>query len=107
MASTRKRKEEVARIQGFIQPREQTSLRDVWRAFVTGGTWERVGKASRRIARFRHKRYRGQVRLEWWGKALRFAVEDADTSGRIGGAFLGHVQRHGRSAVDRMDLQFR
>jgi hypothetical protein len=96
----------MATIEGLVRPRTQASLRDVWKAFLRGDTWERVGRKSRKVARFRHKRYKGKIRLEWWGKALRFAVEDTDSSGRIAGAFLGHVQRHGRSTVDRLDMEF-
>ena len=106
MARRRKKAELQMRIDGLIEPYEGSKLRAVWKAFQVGGTWHRLGKSSRKVARFRHKKYVGKVRLEWWGKAIRFTVEDADNSGRIAGAFVGHVQRHGKTIVDRIDLRF-
>jgi hypothetical protein len=93
-------------LEGLIHSQDGAKLRPLWRAFATGGTWERIGRASTRRARYRHKAYSGRLRLEWWGPAIKFWIEDPESSGRIGGAFVGHVQRHGRALVDRVDLRF-
>lgn len=107
MARKRKRPGEFPRIEGLIHPKDQQKLRAVWKAFFRGGTWKRVGKAAPRTVRFRHKRYRGKLRLEWWGKAIWFVIEGWDGSGLIEGAFVGHVLRHGTPLVERIDLQLR
>jgi hypothetical protein len=92
-------------LEGLIHSHDGAKLRPLWRAFATGGTWERLGRASTKRARYRHKAYAGRLRLAWWGAAIKFWIEDPDNSGRIGGAFVGHVQRHGRALVDRVDLR--
>lgn len=94
------------RIEGLILPREGKDLRGLWRAFERGSTWYRFGKNRSHRARLRHTAYSGKVKLEWWGDAIRYVVEDGDGSGKIAGAFLGHAQRHSGDSVDRMDVRF-
>ncbi len=107
MAKRGGKRERSITVVGLIQPRDEQNLRAVWNAFRGGRTWIRVGRVSRKVARFRHNAYGGKVKLEWWGKAIRFSVEDANASGMIAGAFLGHVQRHGGPLVKRMEVDFR
>src|SRR4026209_2617537 len=95
----------AVRLEGLIQPQDGTRLRIVWKAFATGGTWERTGSRSRLRTKYRHARYPGRLRLEWWGLAIHFRIDDPSGSGQIGGAFFGHVQRHGRPVVDRIELR--
>jgi len=102
----KKRKSQSQRIEGLILPREAEDLRPLWKAFEKGSTWHRNGKKSRERLRLRHTAYGGKVRLEWWGDAIRYVIDDADNSGKIGGAFLGHAQRHGGAHVDRMEVRF-
>ncbi len=94
------------RIEGLILPREGEDLKPLWKAFEKGSTWYRNGKRSRERLRLRHTAYGGKVRLEWWGGAIRYVIDDADKSGKIGGAFLGHAQRHGGTGIDRMEIRF-
>ena len=94
------------RIEGLILPREDHDLKHLWKAFERGPTWYRSGKKRRESLRLRHTAYGGKVRLEWWGDAIRYVIDDADSSGKIGGAFLGHAQRHGDSGIDRMEIRF-
>src|SRR5688500_18070831 len=94
------------RIEGLILPREDEDLGSLWKAFEKGSTWYRNGKKRRESLRLRHTADGGKVRQEWWGDAIRYVIDDADNSGKIGGAFLGHAQRHGGSSVDRMEIRF-
>lgn len=97
---------ERRRLEGFIEARRGERLEPVWKAFRVGGTWEGQGKRSARRARYRHIRHGGRIRLEWWGKAIRFEIDDAERNGLIVGAFTGHVCRHGANSVDRLDIRF-
>ncbi|MBI3825599.1 MAG: hypothetical protein HY294_06370 [Candidatus Rokubacteria bacterium] len=94
------------RIEGLILPREDQDLKPLWKAFEKGSTWYRNGKKRRESLRLRHTAYGGKVRLEWWGDAIRYVIDDADNSGKIGGAFLGHAQRHGGTRIDRLEVRF-
>jgi hypothetical protein len=94
------------RIEGLILPRDAGDLAALWKAFEKGATWYRNGKKHRDRMRLRHTAYGGRVRLEWWGEAIRYVIDDTDNSGRIGGAFLGHAQRHGGESIDRMEVRF-
>jgi hypothetical protein len=93
-------------IQGLILPKEGDTLKALWRAFEKGSTWYRKGKRRTHRMRLGHTAYQGRVALDWWGKAIKYSVQDGDGSGKIAGAFLGHAQRHGGSAIDRMDVKF-
>ncbi len=100
------KKAQSREIRGLILPREGENLKSLWRAFEAGSTWYRIGKRRRTAMRLGHTAYRGRLLLEWWGKAIKYSVRDGDGSGKIAGAFLGHAQRHGVDAVDRMDIEF-
>jgi hypothetical protein len=102
----KKRSQESHRIQGLILPRDDEDLRPLWKAFEKGSTWYRNGKKRRDTMRLRHTAYGGKVRLDWWGDAIRYVIDDADKSGKIGGAFLGHAQRHGGTRIDRLEVRF-
>lgn len=102
----KKGKSRNQRIEGLILPREDQDLKALWKAFEKGSTWYRNGKKSRESLRLRHTAYGGKVRLQWWGEAVRYVIDDADNSGKIGGAFLGHAQRHGGMSIDRMEVRF-
>jgi hypothetical protein len=104
--ATRRGKPQSQRIEGLILPREEGDLTPLWKAFEKGSTWYRNGKRRSESVRLRHTRYGGKVRLEWWGNAIRYVIDDTDNSGRIGGAFLGHAQRHGRADIDRLEVRF-
>jgi hypothetical protein len=92
-------------LEGLIEPRQGAKLQSVWRAFRKGGTWKRQGKRSPKRARYRHVRYDGKVRLEWWGKAIHFTIYDPKANGLIIGAFAGHVCRHGNGIVGRLEIR--
>ncbi len=94
------------RIEGLILPRKDEDLRPLWKAFEKGSTWHRNGRRRKESLRLKHTAYRGKVRLEWWGDAIRYVIDDADKSGKIGGAFLGHAQRHGGTSIDRLEVRF-
>jgi hypothetical protein len=94
------------RIEGLILARGNEGLKPLWRAFEQGSTWYRNGKKRRDSLRLRHTAYSGRVLLEWWGEAIRYVIDDSDNSGKIGGAFLGHAQRHGHALIHRMEIQF-
>jgi hypothetical protein len=98
-------KQQIPALRGLIVPISEENLKDVWWAFQDGSTWRRVGRSSKQRARFRHEIYGGELFLEWWGPALSFEIIQ-DTSGKFSGAFVGHVQRHGRDTVDRIDIRF-
>ena len=94
------------RIEGLILPRKDNDLAALWKAFERGSTWYRNGKRRRDVLRLRHTAYGGKVKLEWWGDAIRYVIDDADKSGKIGGAFLGHAQRHAGAVIDRLEVRF-
>ncbi len=103
MAKTRRELRQRG-IEGMIVPAHGERLKPLWRALEKGSTWHRLGKRRKGTLRLRHSAYRGQITLEWWGKAIKYFVRDDDGSGMITGAFLGHALRHGRDIVDRLDL---
>jgi len=91
-------------LEGLIVPRPSQSLRPLWKAFREGKTWFRIGRKSGKRLRLRHSTYSGRVTLQWWGPAIRCQIEDfGNVNGRITGALLGHVHRHSKGAVDRLE----
>jgi hypothetical protein len=101
-----KKSADGGRLDGLIEPRPGQGLKSVWRAFREGGTWDRQGKGSTKTrARYRHVRYGGRIRLEWWGKAIHFSIHDPNGNGLIVGAFAGHVYRHGAGTLGRLELR--
>jgi hypothetical protein len=81
------------------------SLSGLWRAFKQGGTWRRVGKSQAKKLKFRHRAYKGTLRLERLGNAIRYVLRDDDESGMIVGAFFGHTTRHAAGAIDSLNLR--
>jgi hypothetical protein len=102
----KKAKSSTDHIEGLILPRSEEDLGQLWKAFETGATWYRNGKKSRDTLKLRHTAYSGKVKLQWWGDAIHYVINDGDKSGKIAGAFLGHAQRHGRSLIDRLEIRF-
>jgi hypothetical protein len=93
-------------MRGMIIPMEGASLKPIWKAFRQGTTWVPVGKKAKNSAKYRHAAQTGYLRFEWWGKALRYELKGLDNGGKFVGYFLGHVQRHGFEAVERLDISF-
>src|SRR5688500_7495221 len=98
-------KQQIPALRGIVVPLADENLKDLWWAFHTGSTWQHVGRRSKSRARFRHGAYEGVLNMEWWGPALHFEIAE-DISGKLSGAVLGHIQRHGRDSVDRLDIRF-
>jgi hypothetical protein len=106
MPRGKKKSTDEGRLEGLIEPRPGQALKSIWRAFREGGTWNRQGKGSTKVrARYRHVRYEGRIRLEWWGKAIHFTVHDPKGDGLILGAFTGHVCRHGAGTLGKLELR--
>src|SRR5687768_13930811 len=95
----------IPTLRGFVLPLDDETLRDVWKAFEVGSTWTRRVKRSSKRQRYRHGKDPGELRLEWWGPVLRFEIT-GDSSGKVSGAFVGQVLRHGGETVDRIELRF-
>ena len=95
-------KKKASLTRGLVLPAPDSDLRPLWRAFRKGATWRRIGGISQRRAIYTHERHGGRLRLEWWGKAIRFVIRTTDDGGMVHGAFVGHVVRHGQPFVERV-----